>query len=200
MDADYSVELGPTAPALEIPWTDPEGRLQYVDLRAAPDAIVHIAEARQFPALARFLAEMNSPQSDWQTAKCDVWTEEVEPAENFYGWGFAQSCYVDLVLATGAMRDNLEAHEWMAGSVARALEEHDELEASAEIVVRRCYFHRDGVEAESDAGYCLTLFVTGYGSSAQEAGECWDRAMKTAGEFWLETRPKEVRAKGQELR
>ena len=34
MEADYSIELGPAAPALEIPWNDPEGQLHYLDLRA----------------------------------------------------------------------------------------------------------------------------------------------------------------------
>ena len=83
MDADSSVELGPTAPALELPWKDPEGRVQYVNLRGAAGGggdrgverdlergVERIPEARQFPALRRFLVDVNSRRSPWQTAPC----------------------------------------------------------------------------------------------------------------------------------
>lgn len=233
MDADYSVELGPTAPALEIPWQDPDGRLHYVDLRSAPDSmernvdrnieqnieqnVERIPEARQFPALRQFLIKLNSPLSPWQTVKCDVWTSEANPAENLYNAEFTQNCYVDLVLASPSptssattlsatlpamlsttattSRGNLELHQRAARSIALLLEVNESLQATAEIVVRRCYFHRlpeDAASArsgskpsdkageleESDAGYCLTLFLTGHGASPAEAATCWDRAME----------------------
>jgi hypothetical protein len=222
MDADYSVELGPTAPALEIPWQDPEGRLHYVDLRTGPvsmesmvepsiergtelttergtelDAernLERIPEAQQFPAMRRFLIELNSPQTAWQTAKCDVWSGEAAAAENLYDAGFSQGCYVDVVLAaqSAALRGSLEVHQQTAKEIAQRLEANDALDASAEIVVRRCYFHRciEGVaEEESEAGYCLTLFLTGFGSSTEEAAQCWERAMEFAAGCWLTLQP-----------
>ncbi len=161
MDADYSVELGPEAPALEIPWHDPEGRLHYVELRSDSgsmdrdilndprlnDVLLNVAripEARQFPALGRFLIAVNSPRAPWQTAKCDVWPDEAEAAENLYNRSFEQSCYVDIVLAeqAAALRFSLEVHERLARELAQLLEANEALEATAEIVVRRCYFHR----------------------------------------------------------
>ena len=209
MDADYSVELGPTAPALEIPWRDAEGELQYFDLRSEPSGIELITEARSFPALRQFLIDVNSPRSAWQTAKCDVWAEVVEAAENFYGAGLAQSCYIDLVLAPHwqLLRDTLEAHERLARRIAQLLEADDALEATAEIVVRRCYFHcglpskepQDTNHDASDAGYCLTLYLSGFGASATEAAERWERAMVLASECLLQLQPHEERAKGREL-
>lgn len=203
MDADYSVELGPEAPALELPWDDPEHRFAYVDLRSEPGAIDRVPEARQFPALRRLLVEVNSPQSAWQTAKCDVWTESVEAAENLYGAGFSQSCYVDLVLTAHwkLQRESLELHEKLARQIARSLESDETLEASAEIVVRRCYFHDEGKAKEaamdaSDAGYCLTLYISGFGSSAEEAATRWTRAMGLASECVAGLQPEEERAKG----
>ena len=143
MEADYSIELGPAAPALEIPWSDPDERLHYLDLRRQPDSIADIPEAQQFPALRHFLIEANSPLSAWQTAKCDVWTDETEAAENLYDAGFEQSCYVDLVLAEQAapLRECLELHQLVAKEMAHMLAENEVLEAFAEITVRRCYFH-----------------------------------------------------------
>jgi hypothetical protein len=202
MDADYSVELGPDAPALELPWDDPERRFAYVDLRSKPDAIERVPEARQFPALRKLLVAVNSLQSAWQTAKCDVWTESVDAAENLYGAGFAQSCYVDLVLTEHRklQRGSLELHEKLARQIARSLESDETLEASAEIVVRRCYFHDDDKAIDaSDAGYCLTLYISGFGSSADEAASRWESAMGSASECVAGLQPEEERAKGREL-
>jgi hypothetical protein len=224
MDADYSIELGPSAPALEIPWQDPEGRLHYVELRGDPTSLdpdvadhriadrnvaaqnvalinlIHIPEARQFPALGRFLIEVNSPKSDWQTVKCDVWPDETEAAENLYSRGFEQSCYVDIVLAghVAALRCSLETHQRLARELAQSLEANATLEATAEVVVRRCYFHQ-GSAGESDAGYCMTLFLSAYGDSPAEAAECWERAMGFAAGCVLKLQAHEGCAKAQEL-
>lgn len=211
MDADYSVELGPTAPALELPWKDPAGRIEYIDLRCEPHGIESVPEARQFPALRKLLLAVNSAQRAWQTAKCDVWTENVDASENLYNAEFMQSCYVDLVLAEPwkLLRDSLPQHEQLARQLARALEDDESLEASAEIVVRRCYFHRETAAGESgkaepptnesDAGYCLTLYVTGFGGCAEEADMRWETAMGLATRCLLDLRPEEERAKGYEL-
>ena len=199
MDADCSVELGPEAPALELPWEDPEGRWHYVELRselqdeAAGEAgssgskLVGIPEAQQFPALGRFLAEANSPQSAWQTAKCGVWAEQTDAHGNFYNAGFVHGCYVDLVLARpwAALRESLEEHQRLAEEMARMLGANESLEAIGEIVVRRCYFHREASPEESDAGYSLTFFLAGYGASADAALECWEQTLAFAGECLL---------------
>jgi hypothetical protein len=204
MEADYSVELGPAAPALELPWTDPEGRSHYVELRG--DArltkcnldrdLDRITEAHQFPALRRFLADVNSESSAWLTAKCDVWVEETDAAENLYDAGFTQSSYVDLVLAeqAAALRDCLEAHQQLAKELVHRLEANESLEACAEIVVRRCYFHPGTRPEESDAGYCLTLFLIGYGTSPDKAAECWGRTLEFAAECLLQLQPREESA------
>jgi len=198
LDADSSIELGPSAPALEVPWQNPDGHLHYLDLRSAPGTleqnVVRIPEALHFPALRRFLLDLNSPLSPWQTAKCDVWQEEADAAENLYSAAITQSSYVDLVFAetNAGLRDNLELHRQIASDLARRLEENETLEASAEIVVRRCYFHR-GTSAEamseSDPGYCLTLFLTGYGASPADAAENWDQAIGFTAVRLLELQP-----------
>jgi hypothetical protein len=191
MDADYSIELGPTAPALEIPWNDPEGKLQFFDLHTNPSAIEHIPEALQFPALREFLVKLNSDQSKWLSAKCDVWTEAVEAADNLYGAVCSQNCYIDIALAkpTEFLRRSLGTNEKLARELARQLKKHDGLEASAEIVVRRCYFHRGCELNESDEGYSLTLFLTGYGASASEAADRWETALQFTAECLFKLHP-----------
>jgi hypothetical protein len=194
MEADYSIELGPEAPALELPWEDPEGRWNYVELRGGEAGsdwernlkrqIDRIPEARQFPALRRFLLAANSPLSAWQTAKCSVWPDTTDPAENDYQAGYVHSGYIDLFLAepNTELRGDLPAHERMAKELAQRLAEDKTLEAMAEVVVRRCYFHREQDAEDSDAGYSLTLFLVGYGKSAAEASQCLASAMGVAAE------------------
>jgi hypothetical protein len=204
MDADYSVDIGPTADALEIPWKDPDGRVLYVDLRGDPSSvegnvernIERIPEARQFPALRQFLIALNSKRSPWQTAKCDVWAEATVPEENIFSAEFAQGCYVDVVLAggTASLRESLKSHQRLARKAALQLNNDEVLEATVEIVVRRCYFHhiaemdesRDTSQDSSDDGYCLTLFLTGYGASPAEAADRWERALEMAAACLLE--------------
>jgi hypothetical protein len=194
MEADDAVELGPDAPALELPWQDPEGRWSYHDLRgeaAGPDwernlkrSIDRIPEAQQFPPLQNFLLKVNSPPSVWETAKCGVLPEKAVPSENPYNAGFAHDCYIDLVLTEDftACRAELELHRRLAKELAVALSANEALEATAEAVVRRCYFHKKDDPEESDVGYSLTLFLSGYGDSAAKAAENLKAAMELAGE------------------
>ena len=213
MEADDAVELGPEAPALELPWQDPEGRWTYHDLRGAAGAagpewerdlkrgIDRIPEARQFPPLRSFLLKVNSPPSLWETAKCGVLPEKAVPSENLYNASFAHNCYIDLVLAEefAERRAELELHRQLAKELATALSADEALhpskptaglsgiplEAYAEAVVRRCYFHKKENPEESDAGYSLTLFLAGYGDSAAMAAEKLKVAMELAGESLL---------------
>jgi len=192
MEADDAVELGPDAPALELPWQDPEGRWNYHDLRGGAGAagteqrrgIDRIPEARRFPPLRNFLIQVNSPPSMWETAKCGVLPEKAVPSENPFNAAFAHNCYIDLVLTTefAAQRAELELHRRLAKELATALSAHEALEAIAEAVVRRCYFHKKTDPEESDAGYSLTLFLSGYGGSAEKAAENLKAAMELAGE------------------
>ena len=209
MDADYSLELGPTAPALEIPWKDPEGRLHYVDLRGARFLIARVAdasvgsripEARQFPALRRFLLAVNSPPSPWQTAKCDVWPDEAEACREPLRCRDLSRAAMWTLCSPGGPPLCAKTWKFISGwqkSWRDQLETNEALEATAEIVVRRCYFHRRADAEESDAGYCLTLFLTGYGASPAEAAECWDRAMEFAAACVLKLQPHEGRAQSR---
>lgn len=180
MDADYNVDLGPDAPALELPWSDPGGRVQYINLRRHPERLAELPEPAEYAALHDLLRAVNAPQSPWQSAKCDVWSESAGCCVNFYEAAWGHGCYVDLVLAEATpRRDDLAAHEAFAYRLAQTLEENDEIKASVEITIRRCYFHRDeDMNAESDAGYCLSIQVVGWGDYRREAAAEWARAVE----------------------
>ena len=154
--------------------------------------IDRIPEVQQFPALRRLLLEVNSPPSAWQTAKCGVSPEKTVGAVNPYNAEFVHTSYIDVVLAEefSRLRADFDLHQRLARDLAGLLVAANEgLEAHAELVVRRCYFHRSASPEESDAGYCLTLFLTGYGESAAKASENLESAMGLAGEYLLKSRP-----------
>lgn len=205
MEADYSIDLGPTSAALELPWHDPEGRWHYVNLQsaetehgeatgtaAARKGIDLIPEAQRFPALRHFLEQANSQPSSWESAKCGVWAESTDPGQNAFGRRLEHGSYVDLVLAAShaKLRLSLAEHERCARRWAAMLEEEDnDAEAVAEIVVRRCYFHRGSEPSESDDGYCLSLFVLAYGPAPETALACWERALNSAAACLLRLHP-----------
>src|SRR5690349_4484214 len=105
MLADYSVELGPEAPALELPWTSHDPALRYYDLKKYPELLLHVPEAAVHPEMGAFLARINAPEFPLATVKCDAWpTCEILPEEEiFFTEHTGDECkfvsYIDLVFS-----------------------------------------------------------------------------------------------------
>ncbi len=82
MQADFSVELGRDAPALEIPWRSDDPQCPLLDLKNHPELVQQIPEAVAFPELGSFLSRINAAGFPLATAKCDAWlSSEVAPEE-----------------------------------------------------------------------------------------------------------------------
>ena len=97
MQADFSVELGRDAPALEIPWRSNDPHVRYYDLKSHPELVQQIPEALAYPELASFLSRINAAGFPLATAKCDAWSSsEVAPEEEIFGDRKFVS-YIDLV-------------------------------------------------------------------------------------------------------
>jgi hypothetical protein len=174
MQAEYEVELGPDAPALEVPWRSPDGAVRYFDLRARPELLLEISEAASNPELARFLSAINSVRSHFQSAKCGSWlSNEITEAEAIFEakWKFAS--YVDLISANAAAQSDFAVHRTTASKLAQLLGKAPEVSAAAEFIVRRCYFHRTADMDTSDEGYCLTFYLSGYGDDEDQARRRW---------------------------
>lgn len=199
MDADYSVELGRDDPALEMPWSDPDGRVKYHDLRAHPEALLHIDEAMRYRELGQFLVAINSMASALDTAKCDVWSEnDLGESEEIYGGRMKLASYVDLIFRDRDSRFDLALHERFAKRSVELLHRAPDLSCAAEFVIRRCYFHehaqevtrlrvegredlQDDVlpkrnpepETDSAPGFYFTFYLSGYGADEAEARLRW---------------------------
>ncbi|MGD0469318.1 MAG: hypothetical protein ABSA54_13150 [Terriglobales bacterium] len=194
MDADFSVELGPEDPVLDFPWTDPSGKLAYVDLKRLPELIAQIEEAQTFPELQEFLRTLNSPRCMVETAKCDAWaTTELSAEEEVYNASHKSASYVDVVfsnidarlsslrqssLRQSSLRRSLSAHEQFARKLVELLRRAPETPSAAEVCVRRCYFGEEGGVRE---GFYCTLYVSGYGNDGVSARQNWAVGLKLMG-------------------
>jgi len=179
MDADFSIELGRDDPVLDFPWTDPAGRLAYLDLKKHPDLVAELEEARKFPELAGFLRTANSARSVVESAKCDAWvTTELAAEEDVFGASHKFCCYVDVVLSSVEHRSSFDFHEHFAKRLAELLRRAPEIPAAVEVCVRRCYFGESGGTRE---GFYCTVYVSGYGKDEASARRNWAVALSLTG-------------------
>ena len=178
MDADFSIDLGLEDPILDFPWSDPSGRLAYVDLKRHPELIVQIEEAAKFPELGEFLEVLNSAPSIVETAKCDAWaTTDLSAEEDIYEASHKLSSYVDVVFSETNARLSLATYEQFARKLVGILRCAPEAPSAAELCILRCYFQEDD-DSDIREGFYFTLYVSGYGTDGGSARRHWAAALK----------------------
>jgi hypothetical protein len=184
MDADFSIELGREDPVLDFPWTDPDGKLAYFDLKRHRELLARVGEAKQFPELTEFLRAVNSALSMVESAKCDAWTTaELSPEEEIFGASYKCASYVDLVFSDIDHRQSFPFHELFAKGLVELLRRTPDTPSAAELYVRRCYFH---TEAERGEGFYITVYVSGYGDDEARARQNWEIGLKLVGNAVLQ--------------
>lgn len=176
MDADFSIELEREDPVLDFPWSDPAGKLAYVDLKRRPELMAEVEEAARFSELREFLRILNSARSIVETAKCDAWaTTELTDEEEIYDASHKFASYVDVVFSDFDRRLSFAVHEQFAQQLVELLRRTPETPSAAEVGVRRSYFLQDDGVRE---GFYCTLYVNGYGSDEAGARLNWGVALK----------------------
>jgi len=176
MQVDFAVELGRDDETLEFPWSSEDDRLRYYDLKREPAAISQIHEARQFQELRQFLVSVNAPSSVLETAKCDVWaSSEINPEEEIFNAPCKFASYVDLLFSDDGARMSFEKHESLLKELIGLLQRVPEIPASAEFLLRRCYYHR---HASVQEGFYVTFYLFGYGQDEVKARAQWAIALQ----------------------
>ncbi len=178
------MELEDGADRLEIPWASPdETSNRYHDLKAQPELLSEIAEARANPALKQFLVAVNAPDTMFATAMCHTWsTQEFSAAErsSHPTASIKFASYVDIVFSQLVFNFQREHYEQLARQISQRLSSNP-APARAELCLRHCYFH-----AQQVWGYYLTIFLYGYGSDAVVAGRNWAAALGALGDTLLQ--------------
>jgi len=171
MDADFSIELGREDPVLDFPWSDPDGKLAYIDLKRQPELLARLDEANRFPELAEFLRAVNSAISTVESAKCDAWAAEALSAEEeIFGASHKFAGYVDLVFSRSEHRESFPYHEHFAKRLVALLRQTPETPSAAEVCVRRAYYEEEEKTCE---GFYFTVYVSGYGDDQSRARQNW---------------------------
>jgi hypothetical protein len=180
LQADFNIELGADDHALELPWVSPDGEVHYFDLRNQPELLLEITEANHNRDLAEFLSVLNQPNSIVQTAKCDTWlSNELDAEDEIFGSPWKFGSYIDMVFVDRARQTDLAEHEQFAATLKNLLAKVPDFAASADFVLRRCYYHRPEHSADhSDTGYCITFYLNGYGDDEDLARKSWTIGLK----------------------
>lgn len=205
MHVDNAVELGRDDPALEMPWASEDGSLRYCDIRTNPVLVDTLPEAQHSLEMREFLIRTNAADFPMQSAKSDLWsTTEMSPEEEIFSASWKFGSYIDLIFSDHAPRFSLRAHQRLMTKLCALLQRAPDMPASLEFVLRHCYYHvLDDVARASDSeesrrqdqhreehsvpekmlddsarGFCLTMYVSGFGNTEQEAQQRWSIALK----------------------
>ena len=186
MEADWSVELAADDPVIVVPWRAFPA-VQFIDLRARPQWIDEIEEARNRPALRSALARLNGEDSGLWTAKCDAWIRSgadesggaIDPIDSIDPWEmeataeearFAAGSYIDILALDLEARGSFAIGERWVRGLAESLRPRVLHSARTDFVLRRAEIH--GV-----AGFGVTWFVEGCGRTAELAELKWAEAL-----------------------
>jgi hypothetical protein len=182
MEADWSVELGADDPVIVVPWQPLPGGAAagFVDLRARPESVREIEEARDLPALRFALESLNGSNSGLWTAKCDAWVRggdgggsEIDPWE-------MEATEDEAKLAAGSYIDILALDTEARGSFAieerwiRRLAEESRHRA---LRCTRTDFVLRSAEIHGVPGFGVTWFVEGCGRTPELAKRKWAEAL-----------------------
>lgn len=185
MQADFSVELGADDATLAVPWSDPEGRCQYFDLRKDPSAIAKVEEAQTFSELREFLGAVNATASNLQSVKCGAWfSEDINEEEAIFGANCKFGSYVDLIFHRTEPQNSFPLHEAFAGRLVELLKRAPEMPALFEVILRRAHFE-DSPGSVREALY-FTMYVFGFGDDEQDARQAWGIALRLVGHAVLQ--------------
>lgn len=185
MLAEWNAECGADDGVLVVPWHSPDNTLQWVDLRDDPDALDHIAEADEHPALLAALRLLNGPRSPVFTAKCDAWAmDEDELAAtrdnlmleaDVAAAGFGS--YIDLLWRERTIFASRHRMEQMLYRLDRLALDLPHSLAMLECVLRPAVVELDGGIGE---GFSVTLYIKACGVDEAEAHERWSAALRDA--------------------
>jgi hypothetical protein len=182
VQADFAVELGADDETLEMPWAAEEGGPRYYDLKNCPEHLLNLPEAVEVPELREFLSKVNSSRSLLETAKCDVWSStEINREEEVFGATHKFGCYVDLLFSDEPKRFSFSEHEQLAKRLAQLLQRAPEIVASADFLIRRCYYCRQGEihgHEEIRDGFYITFYLFGYGDDEIQPRQRWAVGLK----------------------
>lgn len=175
MLAEWTIELGADDPRLEIPWALEDGSSRFLDLKRQPELLLEVPEACVYSELGEFLNWANSPESPFETAKCDAWTSrQIDVEDEVFGEPCKFGSYVDLLFVDENRRSQFSENERFVKAMAKLVRHAPEMASAAEFAVRPCLDHR----AETQECFYITFYLYGYGEDERQSRRRWAIALK----------------------
>src|SRR5262249_5826258 len=152
------------------------------------------------------LLSINSPSGNLETAKCDAWaTTEMNVEDEIFAASWKFGSYVDILFFDSPSRFSFAAHESLVERTSALLKKSPEIPASAELLVRLCYFynspqrqpdnspqeqHDNSPQRQPEVipseGFFMTSYVFGYGDDEGQARKQWSIALRLLGNALLQ--------------
>jgi hypothetical protein len=192
MVAEWSVECAAEDPVVVVPWKDPKGAAEFIDLRAHPYDLHRIPEAEEHQPLMQALRALNAPRSPVFTVKCDAWAmspEEVgqmredldldedagtaDAAAAFAGDPSGFASYIDLIWSERSLFTSFHRQEQMLHRLVRHAAALERPSAMLDCILRPALLNLD-VPQE---GYAVSLYVKALGADPHAAWEEWAGAL-----------------------
>lgn len=147
-----------------IPVFPPGGN--YRDLRANPQGIEQIPEARQYLPLRNFLTSVNGEESIFATSSAA--TKADLPAAVSAGPAYEFALQARIVFAAPALNWERKNYTGLSSGLKELLERDTADNVRAVLRISPCDF-----TAENRRGFCLSIRLVAEGSSAQQAELRW---------------------------
>ena len=166
---------------LSVPWRDPEGGSEFIDLRANPYDLYLLAEAERYPPLMQALRSLNATRSPVFTAKCDVWSMDSAEREDLRlhldlqhadsNSGYAS--YIDTVWRDRSIFTSRHRHEQILDRLVRV-----GLSVQAPLSALECVLRPAVIDfGETWEGYAVTIYIKAVGADEDHSLDEWGRTM-----------------------
>jgi hypothetical protein len=169
METDWEVEVGGDAPVIDGCWPG------LVDLRGAPQLARRLPEAKELPALADALCQLNSGLSPVWTSKCDVWSPAEFDADELDARGDeankALACYIDLLPHRDALWRSPEQAVAQCRGICDRLRNVPLRCCRADLIVRQAH------SAPYREHFGITVYITACGRSLADAQTTLESAL-----------------------
>ena len=169
-----------------VPWSDPNGKTRFIDLRAEPFDLVDVTEAEDYPAIRRALQSLNATRSAFITSKCDVWAIspeegaeklealrlEMDLPDDEAAFGFAS--YIDLLWRERTIFASAHRSTDRLDRLTRRAANLPHGEVALEAVLRPAFAELRGTLE----GFGATLYVTAVAADPETAVRRWEAGLE----------------------
>jgi hypothetical protein len=155
-------------------------RHEFVDLRAFPDAIKDLPEPQRWPELREFLVQLNQPAGAFLTLGCEC----ADATGTTFPGGMTHkvASYVHVALSNLPLAQSEDAYFVLLGRFFKYAKDR----SKAEPLIVEFEVDRFGFVDQKVEGWCLAVWVCGFGMDDASARAIWAEGLKFILDFFVQ--------------